>query len=160
MTSSTAVAMTIGRHCFQYATKSETQISLKIVTYHFPKATVCNTLGPVARSMVNVNDWLRTVEPIRFYWWKLPLVSSNHASNNLDLMKKGIAFPNMGYNIYSLLYLISPLFSNLQPKMRICIFFFFCFARSTRTYWENLKPASGRPYCPTLSGNIHPGPLQ
>lgn len=25
--------------------------------------------------------------------------------------------------------------------------------RSTRTYWENLKPASGRPFCPTLSGN-------
>lgn len=33
-------------------------------------------------------------------------------------------------------------------------------ARSTRTYWENLKPASGRPFCPTLSGNINPGPLQ
>lgn len=24
-------------------------------------------------------------------------------------------------------------------------------ARARRTYWENLKPASGRPYCPALS---------
>ena len=24
-------------------------------------------------------------------------------------------------------------------------------ARANREYWENLKPASGRPYCPSMS---------
>ncbi|XP_068751236.1 betaine--homocysteine S-methyltransferase 1-like isoform X1 [Montipora capricornis] len=33
-------------------------------------------------------------------------------------------------------------------------------ARASRAYWENLKPASGRPFCPALSGETHPGPLQ
>ena len=31
----------------------------------------------------------------------------------------------------------------------LCIWFYF---RANRAYWENLKPASGRPFCPSFSG--------
>ncbi|XP_078381092.1 S-methylmethionine--homocysteine S-methyltransferase BHMT2-like [Oculina patagonica] len=33
-------------------------------------------------------------------------------------------------------------------------------ARANRAYWENLKPASGRPFCPSMSGQALPGQLQ
>ena len=37
-------------------------------------------LGPVARSLVSANRWLRGIKMYRFPWY-LTLVSSNHASS-------------------------------------------------------------------------------
>ena len=37
--------------------------------------------GPVARSMVSANRWLRGIKMYRFPWY-LTLVSTNHASSN------------------------------------------------------------------------------
>ena len=41
--------------------------------------------GPVARSLVNANRWLRGIKMYRFPWY-LTLVSTNHASSNPGLM--------------------------------------------------------------------------
>ena len=38
-------------------------------------------LGPVARSLVSANRWLRGIKMYRFPWY-LTLVSINHASSN------------------------------------------------------------------------------
>ena len=40
-----------------------------------------NNLGPVARSLVSANRWLRGIKMYRFPWY-LTLVSTNHASSN------------------------------------------------------------------------------
>ena len=40
-----------------------------------------NILGPVARSLVSANRWLRGIKMYRFPWY-LTLVSTNHASSN------------------------------------------------------------------------------
>ena len=40
-----------------------------------------NSLGPVARSLVSANRWLRGIKRYRFPWY-LTLVSTNHASSN------------------------------------------------------------------------------
>ena len=37
--------------------------------------------GPVARSLVSANHWLRSIKTYRFPW-HLALVSANHASSN------------------------------------------------------------------------------
>ena len=37
--------------------------------------------GPVARSLVSANRWLRGIKMYRFPWY-LTLVSTNHASSN------------------------------------------------------------------------------
>ena len=41
-------------------------------------------LGPVVRSLVSANRWLRGVKNYRFPWY-LTLVSANHASSNPGL---------------------------------------------------------------------------
>ena len=41
-------------------------------------------LGPVARSLVSANRWLRGIKMYRFSWY-LTLVSTNHASSKLGL---------------------------------------------------------------------------
>ena len=41
-------------------------------------------LGPVARSLVSANRWLRGIRMYRFPWY-LTLVSTNHASSNPGL---------------------------------------------------------------------------
>ena len=41
-------------------------------------------LGPVARSLVSANRWLRGIKMYRFPWY-LTLVSTNHASRNPGL---------------------------------------------------------------------------
>ena len=41
-------------------------------------------LGPVARSLVSANRWLRGIKLYRFPWY-LTLVSTNHASSNPGL---------------------------------------------------------------------------
>ena len=49
--------------------------------------------GPVARSLVSANRWLRGIKMYRFPWY-LTLVSTNHASSNpgqVDLMYMGRA---------------------------------------------------------------------
>ena len=46
-----------------------------------------NFLGPVARSLVSANLWLRGIKMYRFPWY-LTLVSTNHASSNPGLIKK------------------------------------------------------------------------
>ena len=50
---------------------------------HFtPRACyTTNNLGPVARSLVSANRWLRGIKMYRFPWY-LTLVSTNHASSN------------------------------------------------------------------------------
>ena len=40
-----------------------------------------NIQGPVARSLVSANRWLRGIKMYRFPWY-LTLVSTNHASSN------------------------------------------------------------------------------
>ena len=42
-------------------------------------------LGPVARSLVNANRWLRGIKMYRFPWY-LTLVSTNHVSSNPGLI--------------------------------------------------------------------------
>ena len=44
-------------------------------------------LGPVARSLVSANRWLRSIKMYRFPWY-LTLVSTNHASSNPGLVLK------------------------------------------------------------------------
>ena len=41
--------------------------------------------GPVARSLVSANRWLRGIKMYRFPWY-LTLVSTNHASSNQGQM--------------------------------------------------------------------------
>ena len=43
-----------------------------------------NDLGPVVRSLVSANRWLRGIKTYRFPWY-LTLVSANHASSNPGL---------------------------------------------------------------------------
>ena len=47
-------------------------------------ATCSITQGPVARSPVSANRWLRGIKTNRFPWY-LSLVSANHASSNPGL---------------------------------------------------------------------------
>ena len=70
----------------------------------------CTTvLGPVARSLVSTNRWLRGIKMYRFPW-QLMLVSTNHASSN----------PGLGYKLHQQLggrasdYLAEP--PNLVPR--------------------------------------------
>ena len=54
--------------------------------------------GPVTRSLVSANRWLRGIKMYRFPWY-LTLVSTNHASSNpgqinLYPMDNAIGFPN------------------------------------------------------------------
>ena len=64
----------------------------KILRYHLiqmiqrlNKTLVCFvSLGPVARSLVSANRWLRGIKMYRFPWY-LTLVSTNHASSNPGL---------------------------------------------------------------------------
>ena len=42
---------------------------------------ILNIQGPVARSLVSANRWLRGIKMYRFRWY-LTLVSTNHASSN------------------------------------------------------------------------------
>ena len=44
-----------------------------------------SALGPVARSLVSANRWLRGIKLYRFPWY-LTLVSTNHASSNPGLV--------------------------------------------------------------------------
>ena len=46
---------------------------------------VDNNLGPVARSLVSANRWLRGIKMYRFPWY-LTLVSTNHVSSNPGLV--------------------------------------------------------------------------
>ena len=46
-------------------------------------------LGPVARSLVSANRWLRGIKMYRFPWY-LTLVSTNHVSSNPGLEDNSI----------------------------------------------------------------------
>ena len=52
------------------------------------KRRVVNDLGPVARSLVSANRWLRDINSYRFPWY-LSLVSTYHASSNRGLKANG-----------------------------------------------------------------------
>ena len=52
--------------------------------------------GPVARSLVSANRWLRGIKMYRFPWY-LTLVSTNHASSNPGQVDK--SYYNNNYNI-------------------------------------------------------------
>ena len=54
--------------------------------------------GPVARSLVSANRWLRGIKMYGFPWY-LTLVSTNHASSNPGQMKSG---PGLKQIIFSL----------------------------------------------------------
>ena len=49
--------------------------------YTFSDLGNLSNLGPVARSLVSANRWLRGIKMYRFPWY-LTLVSTNHASSN------------------------------------------------------------------------------
>ena len=51
------------------------------------KMTNASGQGPVARSLVNANRWLRGIKMYRFPWY-LTLVSTNHVSSNPGLLGK------------------------------------------------------------------------
>ena len=48
----------------------------------------CKDQGPVARSLVSANRWLRGIKTYRFPW-HLTLVSANHASSNPGQLNSG-----------------------------------------------------------------------
>ena len=57
---------------------------LHIITFYLLIWRLCKspvTQGPVARSLVSANRWLRGIKMYRFPWY-LTLVSTNHASSN------------------------------------------------------------------------------
>ena len=45
------------------------------------ETNIFHSQGPVARSLVSANRWLRSIKMYRFPWY-LTLVSTNHASSN------------------------------------------------------------------------------
>ena len=55
-------------------------------------------VGPVARSLVSANRWLRSIKMYRFPWY-LTLVSTNHALSNPGL-EISMHAPLVGHNIY------------------------------------------------------------
>ena len=55
--------------------------------------------GPVARSLVSANRWLRGIKMYRFPWY-LTLVSTNHASSNPGQILK----PNLIYSVKIVVY--------------------------------------------------------
>ena len=61
---------------------------------HYQGMSKLNEQGPVVRSLVSANRWLRDIKTYRFPWY-LTLVSANHASNNpgLDVMKASLVQP-------------------------------------------------------------------
>ena len=64
-------------------------ISIKSSVYNTPKwkwslEGLFVDLGPVVRSLVSANHWLRGIKTYRFPWY-LTLVSANHASSNPGL---------------------------------------------------------------------------
>ena len=74
------------------------------------------TLGPVARSLVNGNRWLRGFKVYRVPWY-LTLVSTNHASSNpgqdvvlatFPLWESGLLLYFLNYECYVFLDLPQP----------------------------------------------------
>ena len=57
--------------------------------YPCESAVKINSLGPVARSLVSANRWLRGIKMYRFPWY-LTLVSTNHVSSNPGLGVKTV----------------------------------------------------------------------
>ena len=55
-------------------------------------------LGPVARSLVSANRWLRGIKLYRFPWY-LTLVSTNHASSNPGQIKNMTVCPVHRYTL-------------------------------------------------------------
>ena len=54
----------------------------------FPVAVIgCIPQGPVVRSLVSTNRWLRGIKTYRFPWY-LTLVSANHASSKPGLLSR------------------------------------------------------------------------
>ena len=53
-----------------------------------------NNLGPVVRSLVSANRWLRGIKTYRFPWY-LTLVSANHASSNPGLSDNKLSDNNL-----------------------------------------------------------------
>ena len=73
-------------------------------------------LGPVARSLVSANLWLRGIKMYRFPWY-LTLVSTNHASSNpgqdavlatFALWESGLLLYFLNYECYVFLDLPQP----------------------------------------------------
>ena len=62
-------------------TAREPARSLKTVCEKWHAGLVFGEQGPVARSLVSANRWLRGIKMYRFPWY-LTLVSANHASSN------------------------------------------------------------------------------
>ena len=77
------------------------------------------TLGPVARSLVSANRWLRGFKVYRVPWY-LTLVSTNHASSNpgqdvvlatFPLWESGLLLYFLNYECYVFLDLPQPSFA-------------------------------------------------
>ena len=73
---------------------------MSILSYHYWHCVISNAIritkdaiqGPVVRSLISANCWLRGIKTYRFPWY-LTLVSANHASSN----------PGQNYFIYVVL---------------------------------------------------------
>ena len=68
--------------------------------------------GPVARSTVNVNHWLRTIDSDPFLW-KLTLVSANLASNDSGVISKVLMVRRASYSVSKRFYALH-LFNSLS----------------------------------------------
>ena len=66
-----------------------------------------NSQGPVARSLVSANRWLRGIKLYRFPWY-LTLVSTNHASSN-----PGQSARNKHQHLYRVTWLVCCVFTSV-----------------------------------------------
>ena len=74
----------IGQYVLQAPVVQKVDIAIHRIN-HYPVDSAIGFpniyLGPVARSLVSTNRWLRGIKMYRFPWY-LTLVSTNHASSN------------------------------------------------------------------------------
>ena len=82
--------------------------------------------GPVARSLVSANRWLRGIKMYRFPWY-LTLVSTNHASSNPGQdVKKAVGLLRKTTTLHvhhAFLYISLPSLHDYDVKMPNCKFY-------------------------------------
>ena len=125
------------------------------------------SLGPVARSLVSANRWLRGIKMYRFPWY-LTLVSTNHASSNPGLvaLKGKLGFEAL-WDFSWIIFLINPTVhcalifppmacagKNLVARREICANFKFNLQNFDGLWleylWKNLKDKNLK-----VTGQLH-----
>ena len=75
-----------------------------------------NSQGPVARSLVSANRWLRGIKLYRFPWY-LTLVSTNHASSN-----PGQSAKNKHQHLFRVTWLVCCMFTSVLIVLVVAAF--------------------------------------